>query len=150
MDTARRYQTGDDGTETTARPWLRLEPAGAAAPDRIFRLPIPGGQPETASTDRVPSPGPRELSEAIGLVHEAAQSIRAAEERARDNEARMEALLQRATGELKSAEARKHAAEARARAAETRADEAEIRSREIEDWLRQIFATIAEELPVRR
>lgn len=92
----------------------------------------------------------RDIAQALDLVHEAAQNIRAAEERARDGEARTQALLQRATEELRQAEARVQAAEGRTRAAEARAQESETRAKEAENWLRQIFATIAEELPARR
>ncbi len=92
----------------------------------------------------------REFATAIDFVHEAAQAIRAAEDRTREAEARTQNLAQRAAEELKNAELRIQALEARVRAAEGRAQEAENRAKEADAWLRQIFTTIAEELPVRR
>jgi seryl-tRNA synthetase len=92
----------------------------------------------------------REFATAIDFVHEAAQAIRAAEDRTREAEARTQALAQRAAEELKNSELRIQALEARVRAAEGRAQEAETRAKEADAWLRQIFTTIAEELPVRK
>ena len=105
----------------------------------------------------------RDVAGAMELVHAAASSIRAAEERVRDGEARAQALLKQATEDLKSAEARVQSAEARTQAAEARAQAAEARCRtaegrieasetrteEAENWLRQIYSAISEELPTR-
>ncbi|HMO31315.1 hypothetical protein [Enterovirga sp.] len=91
----------------------------------------------------------QDISSALDLVRQAAASIRDADERVRDSQSRTQALLQRAVEELKSAEARAERAEALTRAAETRAREAQARAEEAENWLRQVFATISEELPAR-
>lgn len=113
---------------------LRLHPASASPAHRYAR-------PAAIS--------PNEMSAALDLVHEAAATIRNANERIRDSEARTQALLQRAAEELKTAEARAAAAEALANAAEARAADAQQRAEEAENWLRQIFATISQELPNR-
>ncbi|TDR88007.1 hypothetical protein [Enterovirga rhinocerotis] len=89
----------------------------------------------------------RDVAAALELVHEAAASIRAADERARDGDARVQIVIRRAAEEVKAAEDRARAAEARAQLAEIRTQEAEARAEEAENWLRQIFATISEELP---
>ena len=113
--------------------------------------------PSPTPTVRTALPSPGDISAALEAVHQAATSIRASDERIRESETRMHALLQRAAEDLRTAEARAEAAEARAFAAEERAQAAEMRAREdrsraeeAENWLRQIFATISEELPGRR
>ncbi|NNM72532.1 hypothetical protein [Enterovirga aerilata] len=148
---------------------LRIQPEdmGPAAPERakpesvsegiekVLRFAAPAAkahEPEPAPAPAKPA-GPvtaREFATAIDFVHEAAQAIRAAEERTREAEARTHGIAQRAAEELKNAELRIQALEARVRAAEGRAQEAEARAKEADAWLRQIFTTIAEELPVRR
>lgn len=155
MDVARRAQAEPEVDAMFARSADRLEPPRSLSElEKIFRLPPPPREddPPTSRerTERHPGFTARDISHAIDLVHEAAQSIRAAEERARDGESRTQALLQRAAEELKSADARAQLAEARARAAEARAQDAENRAKEAENWLHQIFATISEELPGRR
>lgn len=106
--------------------------------------------PEPPRRERSRSVTAGDISDALSLVHEAAASIRDADERIRNSEGRSQALLQRAAEEVRAADARALAAEARAQAAETRANEAQARAEEAENWLRQIFATISEELPPRR
>lgn len=151
MEQALRIQSDDE-------PYIALDASKPRAdaetmPDaieKVLRFATPAARAvETAS----PAIGPvtaREFAAAIDVVHEAAQSIRAAEERTREAEARTYNLAQHAAEELKNAELRIQTLEARARAAEVRAQEAEARAKEADGWLRQIFATLAEELPVRR
>jgi len=116
----------------------------APAPKAIDSEPAPASQKAAGPVTA------REFATAIDFVHEAAQAIRAAEERTREAESRTQHLAQRAAEELKNAELRIQALEARVRAAEGRAQEAETRAKEADAWLRQIFTTIAEELPVRK
>ena len=148
---------------------LRLTPEEMAAPipterprvdatsegiEKVLRFAAPA--PRAIDLEPAPIPkaaGPvtaREFATAIDFVHEAAQAIKAAEERTREAEARTQNLAQRAAEELKNAELRIQALESRVRAAEGRAQEAETRAKEADAWLRQIFTTISEELPVRR
>jgi transposase InsO family protein len=118
--------------------------------EKVLRFAMPA---RPAELEAPKTPGPvtaREFATAIDFVHEAAQAIRSAEERTREAEARTQTIAQRAAEELKNAELRIQALEARVRAAETRAQEAEGRAKEADAWLRQIFTTIAEELPGRR
>lgn len=125
---------------------------------KILRL-RPQIDPAPTSSRQQPATSPvteHEITSALDLVREAASRIRDADERVRASEARTQALLTRAAEELKSADARAKtaealatAAEARAKDAETRIREAETRAEEAENWLRQIFATISEELPAR-
>lgn len=136
FDTSRRGDPGPvPGPEEFAN-ILRLRPqfqAGTAGPHE---------QMPTAVTEQ-------DISSALDLVRQAAASIRDADERVRDSQSRTQALLQRAVEELKSAEARAERAEMLTRAAESRAREAQARAEEAENWLRQVFATISEELPPR-
>jgi chromosome segregation ATPase len=90
-----------------------------------------------------------DLSSALDLVHEAAAVIRAADDRIRDIETRTQTLLQHAADELKAAGTRAQAAEAQVQNLEGRLRDAETRAEEAENWLRQIFSTISEELPAR-
>jgi hypothetical protein len=123
--------------------------------EKVLRFAAPAtkaAEAEAAPSGARPA-GPvtaREFATAIDFVHEAAQAIRAAEERTREADARTHALAQRAAEELKNAELRIQALEGRVRAAEGRAQDAEARAKEADAWLRQIFTTIAEELPVRK
>lgn len=155
MDGARRAWAEPEDDASVARGRERVDPPRSLSElEKIFRLPSPARDGETPNprerAEHNPGFTARDISHAIDLVHEAANNIRAADERAREGEARTQALLQRAAEELKNADARAHAAEARARAAEARAQEAESRAKEAENWLHQIFATISEELPTRR
>lgn len=154
MDVARRARTEPDDDGSLARGRDRSDPPRSLHEiEKIFRLSSSSRDVEASQrerADRGPGFTARDISHAIDLVHEAAQSIRAAEDRARDGEARTQALLQRAAEELKNADSRAQACEARARAAEARAHDAETRAKEAENWLHQIFATISEELPARR
>ncbi|WP_375458212.1 hypothetical protein [uncultured Enterovirga sp.] len=152
MDHARKFRADLETQDPMARVRSRVESGQSLEGlDKILRFsPTSRDAEQDGSRERGPGFSARDIAQAIDLVHEAAQSIRVAEDRARDGEARTQALLQRATEELKSAEARVQAAEARARTAETRSQEAEARLREAEDWLRQVFSAISEELPLRR
>lgn len=152
MEHARRSRIDVDATDAIAR----LRPRQDSSPvldglDKVLRF-SPGLREagQEVPRERAGPVSARDISQAIDLVHEAAQSIKAAEDRARDGEARTQALLERATEELKNAEARVQAAEGRARAAEARAQDADARLREAEGWLRQVFSAISEELPQRR
>ena len=149
MELARKYKSEFDGED-----FRRTRPESVGALDgleKVLRLSLPGREAEQdGNRDRAAGISARDISQAMELVHAAAQSIRTAEERARDGEARTQALLQRATEELKGMEVRLQAADNRARTAEGRVQEAEARAKEAENWLRQIFATISEELPTRR
>ena len=145
MDSARRMHSDTAGRE----PDMPLMRADEFA--KILRLrPQGGDRSPPSSRERGPSVTAQDIASALDLVRDAAASIRQADERVRDSETRTQALLHRAAEELKSAEARAEAAEALALAAEARAREAQARAEEAENWLRQIFATIAEELPGRR
>lgn len=152
MDQARKFRTDGEAEELVPRLRSRLETSPVLEGlDKVLRFSAgtrDAGQ--ELSRERAGMLSARDISQAIDLVHEAAQSIRAAEDRAREGEARTQALLERATEELKNAEARVQAAEARARLAETRAQDADARLREAEGWLRQVFSAISEELPQRR
>ena len=119
--------------------------------DKVLRFAVPAAKPaESAASPNFAPVTAREFAAAIDVVHGAAQAIRAAEERTREFEARTHNIAQRAAEELKNAELRIQALEARARAAEARAQDAEARAKEADGWLRQIFTTLAEELPVGR
>lgn len=132
-------------------------PTGLNSLEKVLRFALPGRDDAGAAPTRTsPVPSARDLARALELIHEAAQAMRASEERAREGEARNQALAQRATEELRAAEAKIQGSEARARAAEARVHEteerlreAEARTTEIETWLAQIFSTISEELPLR-
>lgn len=116
--------------------------------EKVLRFTLPEKREEPSA--RATSLTARDFAAAVDIVHGAAEAIRAAESRSREAESRTQLLVERATEELKNAETRIHAAEARAQAAETRAQEADARMKEAESWLRQIFSTITEELPVNR
>jgi uncharacterized protein YlxW (UPF0749 family) len=122
--------------------------------EKVLRFAMPTKPVETehtaATTRSAPFVTAREFAAAIDGVHEAAQAMKAAEERSREAETRTQTVAQRAAEELKNAEARIQTLEARVRAAENRASDAEARAQEADAWLRQILATIAEELPGRR
>lgn len=86
----------------------------------------------------------------LQAVKQASLEMSAAENRARDIEARGVALAERALQQLKAAEARIQAAEAAARMAEARAVEAEARAQEAEEWLARLNDAIQEGLLGRR
>ena len=91
----------------------------------------------------------REIAAAIENVREVRQALTLANERTREAEARTQTLAHRAAEELRAAEGRIQALEARLRAAEVRCEESDKRANEADAWLRQIFSTIAQELPAR-
>ena len=152
MDLARRYVPGMPDDDEPARARVRSDVLpGIEGLEKVLRFSMPGRQSEPeVARDKLSGFSARDIAVAMDLVHQAAQSIRLAEDRAREGEARTQALLHRATEELRNAEARLLAAETRARAAEIRAEDSDTRAREAENWLRQIFATISEELPGSR
>jgi hypothetical protein len=150
MEQARRVRHEDEFEPQPER--AKAREAEAASPEgleKVLRFALPGKQ-DGESAGRTGPVTAREFAAAVDIVHEAAEAMRAAEGRSRDADARTQALAQRATEELKNSELRVQAAEGRARAAEARAQEAEQRAKDAEAWLRQIFSTIAEELPVKR
>lgn len=152
MEQALRIQPDEEPQIVPEMSKSRSEPdATSDGIEKVLRFAMPQKTAEASASAATVGPvTAREFAAAIDVVHEAAQSIRAAEERTREAEARTQNLAQRAAEELKNAELRIQALEARARAAEARAQEAEGRAKEADAWLRQIFATLAEELPVRR
>jgi hypothetical protein len=103
--------------------------------DNVLRLAFP---PDEAADPVVRGPSERDWVKTLYLVDQAADALRAAEERIRELETRNEELVQRATDELKAAQSMVHAAETRAMRAETRAKEAEERARVDRDWLLRI------------
>jgi chemotaxis protein histidine kinase CheA len=105
--------------------------------DNVLRLAFP---PEDGADPAAERRGPseRDWVKTLYLVDQAADALRAAEERIRDLEARNEELVRRATDDLKAAQTMVHAAETRAVRAEARAKEAEDRARADRDWLLRI------------
>jgi hypothetical protein len=129
---------------------------GAARPDRDQHESLSGLNKvlpfALAPRDQAPevdpnntAPTPRDWSTALDLVRQAAEMIRAAEQRAEEREALTREVVQRATQQLEAAEARIQAAEARARAAEARAQAAEARAKEADEWLCRVHQVIVEE-----
>ena len=82
-----------------------------------------------------PAADERDFSAAFSLIQQAAEAIRAAEERADELQTRTDRLLQRANHQLK-------AAEARADAAEKRAEHAEELLFSLHDLIKQEFGRI--------
>lgn len=117
--------------------------------DKVLRFAMPPSRTAEAERPAVPVTA-RDFATAIDVVRDAAQAIKHAEERSREAESRTQSVAQRAAEELKHAEMRIQALESRVRAAESRTQDAETRAKEADAWLRQIFSTIADELPVRR
>ena len=119
--------------------------------EKVLRFAMPPKSEAAPAASRPNSPmTARDFAAAMDIVRDAADAVRAAESRAREADIRTHTVAQRAAEELKSVEARILAADARIRAAEARAQEAEARAEEAEGWVRQIFTTISDELPVRR
>lgn len=150
MEQALRIQHGE-----AERPLPRVaEGSVSDGIEKVLRFAAPTKSGE-ADGEAAPKSGSgfvtaREFAAAIDGVHEAAGLLRAAQERTREAEARTHNVAQRAAEELKLAESRIQALEARIRAAEARAQDAETRAKEADAWLRQIFSTISEELPVKK
>ena len=136
MEQARRALRRDSDEVRRARPRIDGHKTGLEGLDNVLRLAFP---PEE-SGDPADRKGPteRDWVKTLYLVDQAADALRAAEERIRDLEARNEELVQRATDELKAAQSMVQAAETRAMRAETRAKEAEERARVDRDWLMRI------------
>lgn len=105
--------------------------------DNVLRLAFPPDETPDANGDRK-GPTERDWVKTLYLVDQAADALRAAEERIRELEGRNEELVQRATDELKAAQSMVQAAETRAMRAETRAKEAEERARVDREWLLRI------------
>jgi DNA repair exonuclease SbcCD ATPase subunit len=135
MEQARRAARREDEVRRT-RPRIDGQKTGLEGLDNVLRLAFP---PEESgeSGDRK-GPSERDWVKTLYLVDQAADALRAAEERIKDLEARNEELVQRATDELKAAQSMVQAAESRAMRAETRAKEAEERARVDRDWLMRI------------
>ena len=153
MEQARRIFPEHDTSPAAERPagWTDTEQTSEGI-EKVLRF----AMPQKADGDQAGNPRPmtpvtaRDLASAIDFIHEAAAAMRAADERTREAENRTQALAQRAAEELKNAEMRIQALEARLRAAEARAQDSDLRANEADAWLRQIFTTIADELPARR
>ena len=136
MDQARRALRREADEVRRTRPRIDSQKTGLEGLDNVLRLAFPpeeGGE----GPDRK-GPSERDWVKTLYLVDQAADALRAAEERIRDLEARNEELVHRATDELKAAQSMVQAAESRAMRAETRAKEAEERARVDRDWLMRI------------
>jgi hypothetical protein len=139
MEQARRAQRRDGGDEVRrTRPRLDNQKTGLEGLDNVLRLAFPQEDGTDPGVDPRKGPTERDWVKTLYLVDQAADALRAAEERIRDLEGRNEELVQRATDELKAAQTMVHAAETRAARAETRAKEAEERARVDRDWLMRI------------
>lgn len=133
MDRSRRYPLGDVSEEL----------------DNVLRLRLAAqGQPVAQQRTRHRRLG-RDWAAALDAVQQASETMSAAEQRARDIEARGVALAERALKELKDAESRIQSAEEALRAAEARATEAEARAQEAEEWLARLHEAINDRLLVR-
>lgn len=152
MEPARRLRSDDEHEFLPDAPKPRAESEQVSEGiEKVLRFAMPPKSADPGAASRPAGPmTAREFAAAIDLVREAAEAMKVSENRTREAEARNQALAQRASEELKAAEARIAAADARTRAAEARAQESEARAQESDSWLRQIFATISDELPVRR
>ena len=137
MEQARRSPREGSDEARRARPRVESPKTGLEGLDNVLRLAFPPEEAADAPADRK-GPSERDWVKTLYLVDQAADALRAAEERIRDLEARNEELVQRATDELKAAQSMVHAAETRAMRAETRAKEAEERARVDRDWLLRI------------
>jgi hypothetical protein len=136
MEQARRAPRRDAADDRRTRPRIDGQKTGLEGLDNVLRLAFPPEEgPEGA--DRK-GPTERDWVKTLYLVDQAADALRAAEERIRDLEGRNEELVHRATDELKAAQSMVQAAESRAMRAETRAKEAEERARVDRDWLMRI------------
>jgi hypothetical protein len=139
MEQARRSPRIEGSDETRrARPRVEGPKTGLEGLDNVLRLAFPSEEAAEAGGADRRGPSERDWVKTLYLVDQAADALRAAEERIRDLEARNEELVQRATDELKAAQSMVHAAESRAMRAETRAKEAEERARVDRDWLLRI------------
>lgn len=146
MEPARRLRSEDEHLDAPEPIKARDSEQVSEGIEKVLRFAMPPKGGERAAAPMTA----REFAAAIDLVREGAEAIKAADARTRDAETRTQTVAQRAAEELKAAEARIAAADARTRAAEARAQDAEARAQEADGWLRQIFSTISEELPVRR
>lgn len=113
------------------RPETDIRPIGT---DKVRALPLPRPRPDAdpMGAER------REVVDAVRLVHEAAERLRASERRVADLRSTLESFTVRARQELSEARAMIRAAEDRARAAEVRAGEAERKvveaERKVVEW----------------
>jgi hypothetical protein len=135
MEQARRAPRRDDDIRRT-RPRIDGQKTGLEGLDNVLRLAFPPEEGPDAADRKGPTE--RDWVKTLYLVDQAADALRAAEERIKDLEARNEELVQRATDELKAAQSMVQSAETRAMRAETRAKEAEERARVDRDWLMRI------------
>jgi hypothetical protein len=132
MGFARKLAWVDDPPADTKPKDLSTGQPGASRPvvDLTTR------RSETVSAKgEAPAAEERDFSAAFGLIQQAAEAIRAAEERADELQTRTDRLLQRANHQLK-------AAEARADAAEKRAEHAEELLFSLHDLIKQEFGRI--------
>jgi hypothetical protein len=136
MEQARRALRRDGDEVRRTRPRIDGQKTGLEGLDNVLRLAFP--PEEGAEGPDRKGPSERDWVKTLYLVDQAADALRAAEERIRDLEARNEELVHRATDELKAAQSMVQAAESRAMRAETRAKEAEERARVDRDWLMRI------------
>jgi len=136
MEQARRAVRRDGDDMRRARPRIDGQKTGLEGLDNVLRLAFPPEEGPEAADRKGPSE--RDWVKTLYLVDQAADALRAAEERIKDLEARNEELVQRATDELKAAQAMVQQAESRAMRAETRAKEAEERAKVDRDWLMRI------------
>jgi predicted ribosome quality control (RQC) complex YloA/Tae2 family protein len=133
VDRSRQYPLGDVSDEL----------------DNVLRLRLAAqGQPVVQQRNRHRRLG-RDWAVALEAVQQASENMSAAEQRARDIEARGVALAERALKELKEAESRIQIVEEALRVAETRANEAEARAQEAEEWLARLHEAINDRLLVR-
>jgi hypothetical protein len=150
MEPARRLRPEDEAPAPEIKVTAEPETASEGI-EKVLRFAMPLKGAETGVSGRPNTPmTARDFAAALDIVREAADAVKAADARAREAETRTHTVAQRAAEELKAAEARILAADARVRAAEARAQEAESRAAEADGWVRQIFTTISDELPVRR
>jgi hypothetical protein len=146
MDQVRELPWNEDDNDHfgAARP-ERDQHDGLAGLKKVLPVALAPRDPAPELDRDNTAPTPRDWSAALDLVRQAAEMIRAAEQRAEEREALTREVVQRATQQLEAAEARIQAAEARARAAEARARAAEASAKEADEWLGRIHHVIVEE-----
>ena len=131
MRFARKLACEDLGADTKAKGLSTGQPG---APRPVVDLTARRAEAALNKAE-APAGEERDFSAAFGLIQQAAEAIRAAEERADELQTRTDRLLQRANHQLK-------AAEARADAAEQRAEHAEELLFSLHDLIKQEFGRI--------
>jgi hypothetical protein len=133
MRFARKLACEDDlGADTKAKGLSTGQPG---APRPVVDLTTRRAEGASNKAEVAAGGEERDFSAAFGLIQQAAEAIRAAEERADELQTRTDRLLQRANHQLK-------AAEARADAAEQRAEHAEELLFSLHDLIKQEFGRI--------